>query len=262
MRCLTLDRPSGEVASWTWGNGAAYTRSYDLDGRLTSLSMGPGTRTTAYDLADKLTSLSDFYTTKSYSHDVFDRVTYSSSGGFNRYYDYDQNGNRTRYGENAGSWPYAYAPDSNRLLGIAGPVSRSYSYDAAGNLTGNGYHGFTYNNRGRLSASSSVAAGTVTYLYNLLGQRVAKKTATTTMFVYDEGGVHLHAAAARRPDPTAGHHRLRGAVAQRSADRGHDADCHPLHPRRSPQHPAGDRRYRQPHALVLEQRSLRLTAAR
>jgi RHS repeat-associated protein len=71
---------------------------------------------------------------------------------------------------------------------MTGGLVRSYSYDAAGHTTGYGTNGFTYNNRGRVAATS---ASSTDYLYNALGQMYEKSgTAGTTIFMHDEAG-HL-----------------------------------------------------------------------
>jgi RHS repeat-associated protein len=98
---------------------------------------------------------------------------------------YDANGNRvTREGST-----YTTSAASNRLLAVTGTLARTYTYDAAGNVTNDGGRSFTYDDAGRLSSVS--ATGSATYAYNALGQRVRKTSGGTTLhFVYDEAG-HL-----------------------------------------------------------------------
>ena len=68
-------------------------------------------------------------------------------------------------------------------------------YDAAGNMTFDGSNTFTYGDHGRMSTLVNTA-GTLTYSYNALGQRVAKSGPATMVptgaayYVYDQGG-HL-----------------------------------------------------------------------
>jgi RHS repeat-associated protein len=69
-------------------------------------------------------------------------------------------------------------------------LSRSYSYDAAGNTTGDGSRTFAYNDAGRLKTATAGSV-TTTYSYNGLGERVKKTSSgATTYFAYDEAG-HL-----------------------------------------------------------------------
>lgn len=62
-------------------------------------------------------------------------------------------------------------------------------YDAVGNIIINGEQQFTYNAAGRLTQAMN-PTGTSNYLYNFLGQRVAKATAgTVTHYHYDQQGL-------------------------------------------------------------------------
>jgi YD repeat-containing protein len=77
---------------------------------------------------------------------------------------------------------------NNQLAWASGGLTRTYSYDAAGNTLSYGGPSFTYNNRGRMMATS---ASSTDYLYNALGQLVEKSgTLGTTVLMYDESG-HL-----------------------------------------------------------------------
>ncbi|WP_239478130.1 RHS repeat-associated core domain-containing protein [Hydrogenophaga sp. YM1] len=83
---------------------------------------------------------------------------------------------------------------SNRLTQCEdGKGSSSLSHDAAGNVTVHGAQTLGYSDRGRL-ASVTNAAGTTSYLYNGLEQRVRKSGPTAMVptgqshYVYDEAG--------------------------------------------------------------------------
>jgi len=97
-------------------------------------------------------------------------------------FSYDANGNRQSFTEGS-SFAYTVTPNTNRVATVAGPVPKTYVYDAAGNITSDGSTTYTYDDRGRL-----VTAGTATYTYNGLGQRVKKDNGTVTLFAYDEAG--------------------------------------------------------------------------
>lgn len=93
-------------------------------------------------------------------------------------------------------YAYTIAGTSNRLTHTSGPPpAKTNTYDAAGNLTGNGTATFAYSDRGRMD-SATVGANTVTYLYNGQGQRVKKPGPTAVVptgaiyYAYDEAG-HL-----------------------------------------------------------------------
>ncbi|MDP3019170.1 MAG: RHS repeat-associated core domain-containing protein, partial [Methylococcaceae bacterium] len=88
---------------------------------------------------------------------------------------------------------YAIAPSSNRLLTVQGPAAKTYSYDAAGNLTSAAATTFTWNAAGRLSKAAS-GGQNYTYTDNGLGERILKNGTTLAngpyRFVYDHAG-HL-----------------------------------------------------------------------
>lgn len=156
-------RPFGPVASWTQGNGKTYARSFDQDGRLVGITIGgssPETVTLTYDAASRITGIA--------SNLAAPKI--ASTGTTN----------------------FQYAATSNRQTGSAGGMSKAYTYDAAGNITGDGSATFTYGANGRLSQVTK--GGTTTYAINGLGQRVAKSgsgaNGGTIYFVYDEAG-HL-----------------------------------------------------------------------
>ena len=71
--------------------------------------------------------------------------------------------------------------------------AKTYSFDAAGNVTGDGTRTYTYSDRGRRNALAA-GGGSVAYLYNALAQRV-RKTGTGALssigvvdYVYDDAG--------------------------------------------------------------------------
>ena len=100
-------------------------------------------------------------------------------------FSYDANGNRTVFTEDGMPYAYTSQANSNRILSTAGPQAKTYSYDAAGNITGDGTHTYAYDDRGRLT---SVNATLATYQHNGQGQRVKKVAGSTTLFAYDEAG--------------------------------------------------------------------------
>jgi RHS repeat-associated protein len=104
-------------------------------------------------------------------------------------YTYDANGNRLTQSGTANAL-YSVGAANNQLATVVGGLSRTCSYDASGNVTGNGVLALTYNAAGRIVTANN---GTITtsYIYNALGQRVEKSNAnSTTYFVYDGAG-HL-----------------------------------------------------------------------
>ncbi len=79
----------------------------------------------------------------------------------------------------------AAADVSNRL--VAPPSGPAYQYDAAGNLTNDGRHSYTYDAENRLAQVDGGA--TATYAYDAEGRRVGKTTAGGSIdYVYDLAG--------------------------------------------------------------------------
>ena len=97
---------------------------------------------------------------------------------------YDGNANRTSLTENGTNYAYTNLVYSNRLQSTAGPVAKTYSHDAAGNVISDGVHSYGYDDRGRLVDMDS---GSATYQHNGHGQRVKKDNGTVTLFVLRRG---------------------------------------------------------------------------
>ena len=98
---------------------------------------------------------------------------------------YDANGNRSSINESGTLYSYNNQANSNRLLSTAGPSARTYSYDAVGNVIGDGTYSYGYDDRGRLVDVDNA----ISYRHNGLGQRVEKDDGTDTrLFVYDDAG--------------------------------------------------------------------------
>ncbi|MHA6897044.1 RHS repeat-associated core domain-containing protein [Ralstonia pseudosolanacearum] len=204
-------QPFGKPTGWTWGNGTAYTRSFDLSGRLTQFPLGATTgtgatpnglsRTVNYDAASRITAYTHTDTSGStgsstataanqtFGYDDQDRLTSYLPANSSQSYSYDANGNRTGQTIGGASYTQTIDPKSNRQTASTGPAATKNSYDAAGNLTSDGTTTYSYSDRGRL-ASVTKSGTTTSYLYNGLGQRVVKSGSNVptgaTRYVYDE----------------------------------------------------------------------------
>jgi RHS repeat-associated protein len=193
--------PLGEVASWAWGNGQGYQRVYDTDGRIQSVTIAGTVRTYGFDDASRITGLTDTVGSASapttVGYDNLDRLTSAHGnvpGGFEIDYAYDLIGNRTSrtltlVSSTTGGpqiRAYSYDAASNRLTAITNPGT-SYSYDGAGNTTGDGTYTYAYSGRSRLVAVEQGTSTVATYKLNAFGERVAKTVGgATRLFVYDE----------------------------------------------------------------------------
>lgn len=162
-------------------------------------------RSYGFDPASRITSLTDKQGTTSMvtaiGYDNLDRLTSAQGnvpGGFDQGFGYDLIGNRTSEALTLVSTTttgpqirtYSYDPASNRLASLTNP-GVAYSYDAVGNIIGDGAVIYTYSGRNRLVNVKQGSATIATYQYNALGQRVAKTAGgASTLFAYDNAG-HL-----------------------------------------------------------------------
>jgi len=161
------------VKKWTWANGQAYERTFDHDGRVSTITLGPDTA-----------SYGDL--SQVFGYDTLNRlVSANLAAGQTQSFTYDANSNRTNATVNGASTVYTYPGTSHKLMSLSGATSRSFTYDNAGNITASASVTYVYDGRGRMKQ-----AGSTTYLVNGLGQRVQKSGGTTTYFAYDEAG-HL-----------------------------------------------------------------------
>ena len=157
-------QPFGPIRSWVWGNGTAYNRSYDLDGRLTKLPLGTDNRSYTYDADSRIIGETSDGTVQSVSP-VFISAT------------------------NAGTTNYAIKPTGNALLSetIANGTVFNMGYDVVGNLLSDGFNSYQYDLGSRL-----MTVGSDSFQMDGLGKRVAKVNLSTgnRYFAYDKAG-HL-----------------------------------------------------------------------
>jgi RHS repeat-associated protein len=195
------------VVTCPWGNGTTYSRTFDLDGRITRYPLGHPAqsglvRTVTWDAASRVTGYTHVNGSnvaqpafnQTFGYDDLNRLSSWTASSTSQAYQYDLTGNRTRLTIGATAHAYTVASTSNRLAGTAGPApAQTNTYDAAGNLTANGQATFTYSDRGRMSRAT-IGTNQVNYLYNGLGQRVSKQGPAslvptgTHLYTYDEGG--------------------------------------------------------------------------
>jgi RHS repeat-associated protein len=193
-----------QVSGWTWGNGAAYTRTFDSYGRLSSFPLGnpggpPGmTRTLIYDNAGRITAFrhSRIEYDQLMFYDGLDRLIKHSlltgSRGGQRAWAYDATGNRTSM-----TWggtfvyPNTVSPSSNQYLSTQlRSGGGAQSYDAAGDLVVDGATTYAYGDRGRMI--SATASGLTTgYRYNGFEQRISKSGAVPRYYAYGDDGKNV-----------------------------------------------------------------------
>jgi len=186
--------PFGPAKSWTEYSGAAYTRTYDQDYRITGITQGSvNTLGLTWDNASRLTGLTETsLSNKSYGYDSLDRLTGITIGTASpTSYAYDNNGNRTSLTDPSSNvTTYNYTSGTNILSSLSGHVTQSFTYDSSANMTADGTNTWTYDQRGRM-ASNTVSGTTVNYDINDIGLRVRKRAASNTEYAYDEAGHEL-----------------------------------------------------------------------
>jgi YD repeat-containing protein len=184
-------RPFGPPNGFTFGNGQAYTRGFDQDGRISSYTQGAQTIAVGYDPASRIGSLSDAAVpanTNNYGYDTLDRLTTFTGPSLNQAFTYDGVGNRLTKTVAATSDTYTYSGISNRLTQTTGANNRTYTYDPNGSITADTLNQFGYDTRSRL-AQALTAQGATDYKVNSLGQRIRKTgPQTDTVFHYDSQG--------------------------------------------------------------------------
>ena len=143
-------KPFGPPNSMDFSNGLSRNLSFDTDYRITGIDVSDGTSSVQnlsyqYDRFNNITIL-DNNLNSTYSqgffYDNLHRLTEASGGYGQCSFTYDAVGNRTQkqtvLSGNTETEIYAYPPpgSGNRLLSVDdGATTRSFSYDAAGNVT-------------------------------------------------------------------------------------------------------------------------------
>jgi len=157
----------GEIDHIRDANGNSWPRTYDPQGRLTSVA-DPLTRTTTYE------------------YDSMSRpVHLGRPDGTVQQIDYDAAGRITgmAFGAAGPALTYGY-DDANRLTSATGA---SFAYDAAGRMTNSNGFSYTYDQDGRMLSETLAPGKTVSYGYNSRGllSQVSDWMPGATSFVYD-----------------------------------------------------------------------------
>lgn len=168
--------PFGPVSALTYGNGLTETRTFDLDYRLTGLTVSRSSPrqnlTYGYDAANNVLSIADGVTSansQSFTYDTLDRLLHPSGSYGPLAYTYDKVGNRLT--------------ETPSASGVAPPL------DGLGSITG-----FAYNQAGRLSAAMAGTQTVAQYTYDAFGQRLLKTQpgiSTTSHYQFDQSGLLL-----------------------------------------------------------------------
>lgn len=182
-------QPFGAIGGWSYGNGLARRYSYDLDGRLTGVSVGDDASVVVQSLGfefnagsemTRITNGVDPNQTMNLGYDALSRLTTANTASIG----YDAVGNRTFFN----ALTYGVDPASNRLQYSVDPsLTRYFNTNANGNIyaytgTDGVYNALTYDAFNRVSSHARAGAAT-TYSYNALDQRVGKSIGSSR-FIY------------------------------------------------------------------------------
>lgn len=169
----------GQITSATLGNGIVQTREYDNRGLVRNLTDGTvySANPLSYAANGSIVATNDSVNGNwTFGYDDFNRLLSASKTGDSYTYDYDRFGNRWHQN---GIQPSSLSFDANNHIAAGNGVT----YDAAGNVTNDGSHSYTYDAENRLV---SVDAGSVTYVYDADGQRVRQATPDASWdYLYD-----------------------------------------------------------------------------
>ncbi|WP_444935500.1 RHS repeat domain-containing protein [Microbulbifer sp. JMSA004] len=185
-----------------YGNGISQSYSYDLDGRLETVSAsGIGNVRSefyTYDLANNITCIEDNLDNAKDRGFIYDKLNRLTDEGYiegENSYHYDSVGNRTQQDTTStddieSSTVYSYEASSNRLTSKG---DEAWVTDEVGNTTsmGNGAKQYAYNHANRLKTYSEDSILKGTYYYNALGQRVRTDKTEDNLLHYDLGGQYL-----------------------------------------------------------------------
>lgn len=181
------------------GNGVDYLSVQNTRRLLTSLSYAVGTTPQleldfSYDNNANITAIHDTVGTtheRSFKYDGLNRLSEADSDlwGGKETYAYDARNNIASITTGTASPSTStYTYDANNLLQSigGGTVSRTFAYDAHGNVVTNGSSHYTYDSADRMSAVTNISS---TYAYDAEDRRVkATGSGTTTYSFYDHGG--------------------------------------------------------------------------
>ncbi|WP_208353054.1 RHS repeat domain-containing protein [Pseudaestuariivita rosea] len=168
------------IRVWTHDQSYRLTRLRDqkLPDVLRDVSYSWSTRDNVISVTDAL----DPAGTESYGYTPREMLSSADGPWGEQDYTYDGVGNRVSFAATVGGVTetdtYRYPATDNRLAAISGATSRTFTYDAAGNVTydnrtGGGYS-YGYNEAGRLAAFAIDGVVQAEYTYNALGQQVIR----------------------------------------------------------------------------------------
>ena len=187
--------PFGPILSYTLGNGQTITRTYDANYAVTDVVSPALSLHFARDAMGNITALGNASganpAIETYSYDPLYRLTglKDAQGQAIEAYTYNKTGDRLSKASNGlATGTYGYQAGTHWLTSIG---SSARTYDANGNTagssTGGDTFGYGYNDRNRMAVVQRNGQTVANYVYNAIGERVAKAATANQRFTYDEG---------------------------------------------------------------------------
>ncbi|MGH8307181.1 MAG: RHS repeat-associated core domain-containing protein, partial [Gammaproteobacteria bacterium] len=121
-------------------------------------------------------------------YDNLNRLSTGSGAYGSQSYGYDANGNRNTETLNGTNTTLNIAVSSNQLASLSGGQNKTYQYDANGNLTDDGTNTYTYDNTNRLAGVTTSSGTDTYQYNGLGQRVEKTVGGSTTVFVYDEAG--------------------------------------------------------------------------
>jgi YD repeat-containing protein len=185
---------SGNPASITFGNGIVQPYTEDSAQRPTGVQY-PIYHAYTYDGVGNVTRIDSqiSFDTRTFTYDGVDRLKTFSGQNASGNFDYGASGNITGLAQ-TGRVSYNTYDVNERLISTTGALSRTYSYDALGNITSDGTNNYTFDQSSMLTCSNcGVPAKEVKYSYDGKGWRVMEERAgNRTYLVYGLRGELLY----------------------------------------------------------------------
>ncbi|MBX3253667.1 MAG: RHS repeat protein [Chitinophagaceae bacterium] len=179
----------GKLTNRRYANNTSSGYTYNSTGTLATVTHQPGAFVNlaySYDKAGNPLQVQFAHrsSTEQYTYDALHQVTGYQQGANNSSYTYDAVGNRSAAQINAASYGYQVNA-MNAYSSITGTNSVEPVYDANGNTTNDGRFTYGYDLENRMTAvnNGSILAN----LYDALGRRIQRRTATDTVFYYYDG---------------------------------------------------------------------------
>lgn len=187
---------SGNLSSLSYANGVSQTfteNSLQLPSGVTAAAIGIGI-TYQYDNVGNVEQIADAYdasNTRVLTYDSVDRLKTATGpwGSGSVTYDIGANGFGNIASQTFGNYSVSYSYVANRLSSVRGSISRTYTYDSAGNVTGDGISTYDFDALSQMTCANCGSASEIAYQYDGQGRRISQsKAGKKTYFIQAPNG--------------------------------------------------------------------------